>query len=74
MKAVRPRRPADRCEAPGYVPSLDAAELARRNAAAAALLDAFEAEGDAQEQHDTLAALREALGPGRTAADRPIFP
>lgn len=57
-----------------YVPPVDSDELARRNRAAVALLDAWETEGDEQEQRETMAVVREALGKGRIASSRPFFP
>jgi hypothetical protein len=48
-------------------------ELARRNAAAVALLDSWEAEGDEEAQRETMAALREALGERRTLSSGPAF-
>jgi hypothetical protein len=57
-----------------YVPPISAAELARRNRAAIELLDSWEADGDEQEQRETMAVLREALGEGRTLSARKLFP
>jgi hypothetical protein len=57
-----------------YVPRLDPAELARRNRSAVELLDSWEAEGDDQEQRETMQVLREALGKDRTASSRNLFP
>ena len=55
------------------VPPIGPDELRRRNAVMIALLDAWEAEGDEAEQRETLAALRRALGPERSASERPAF-
>jgi excisionase family DNA binding protein len=57
-----------------YVPRISDEEQARRNKAAIALLDSWETEGDEQDQRETLAILKEALGKGRTAAARNLFP
>ncbi len=56
-----------------FVPQFDAAERARRNRPAMELLDSWEAEGDEREQRETMAVLREALGPNRTLSSRPLF-
>jgi excisionase family DNA binding protein len=69
MAVVQPR-PA---EAAPYVPPISAEELTRRNARAVELLDSWMTEGDEQEQHETMAVLREALGPGRIASSRSAF-
>lgn len=57
-----------------YVPPIAADELARRNRSAIALLDAWEAEGDEDEQRETMRVLRTALGADRVASSRPLFP
>ncbi len=57
-----------------YVPRLSPEERARRNQAALDLLASWETEGDEQEQRETLAVLREALGPKRVASSRSLFP
>ena len=57
-----------------YVPSMGPEELRRRNRAAAALLDSWESEGDEDEQRDTFAVLREALGERRVMSSRPALP
>ena len=57
-----------------HVLSLSEAELIRRNEAAIALLDAWERDGDEDEQRETMAVLRRALGENREMSDRPIFP
>ena len=49
-------------------------ELAQRNRDLIELLDSWESEGDEQEQRETLAVLREALGGGRVASSRRQFP
>ncbi len=56
------------------VPPIDPAELARRNAALIAALDAWELQGDEREQKETMDVLRQALGPGRTLSSRSQFP
>lgn len=56
-----------------YVPQIDPEELRRRNAEMIAILDRWEAEGDEQDHRETMAVLREALGPGRTISDRSAF-
>lgn len=45
-----------------YVPPISDEELARRNRAAIELLDSWETEGDEEEQRETMAILREAIG------------
>jgi hypothetical protein len=57
-----------------YVPPISAEELARRNGGLIELLDSWEAEGDEQEQRETLVVLREALGEGRVSSSRNLFP
>jgi hypothetical protein len=56
-----------------HVFSLSKAEIRRRNQAAGALLDAWERDGDEDEQRETMAVLRRALGENREMSDRPIF-
>ncbi len=54
------------------VPRITPEELARRNAAAIALLDAWEAdESTDQDQRETMDVLRKALGPDRIGSNRP---
>jgi excisionase family DNA binding protein len=57
-----------------FVPPITPEELGRRNRAAMALLDEWEAdvEGE-QDQRETMDILRQALGPGRIASDRPAI-
>ena len=57
-----------------YVPPITPEELARRNAEMIRLLDEWEEEGDEQEQRETMAVIREALGPHRIASSRGQFP
>jgi hypothetical protein len=57
-----------------YVPPLDDAELALRNAAAVRLLDSWESEGDEEEQRETMQILRRVLGTERSASSRNLFP
>lgn len=57
-----------------FVPPVSADELARRNRSLVELLDSWESEGDEQEQRETLAVLRETLGPRRVASSRNLFP
>ena len=57
-----------------YLPPISPEELARRNRALIELLDSWEAEGDEQEQRETLAVLRESLGARRVASYRNLFP
>jgi len=60
---------------PGYVPPMSEAELARRNQAAMRLLDAWENDEESEEeQRETLAVLKAALGEGRIASSRNLFP
>ena len=48
-----------------FVPPIPPDELARRNAVAIALLDAWEADAESeQDQRETMDVLRRALGPG----------
>jgi hypothetical protein len=57
-----------------FVPPISREELARRNAAAIALLDEWEADASSeQDQRETMDVLRRALGPGRIASDRPAI-
>jgi hypothetical protein len=65
---------AHRADAPAYVPPISAEELARRNQAAIALLDAWDEEGDEEEQRETMRVLRDALGARRVASSRSLFP
>ena len=73
MASARPLPAEPSPPASRLIEPLDPAELARRNADAIALLERWDAEGDEQEQRETLAVLREALGPGRSASSRPVF-
>ncbi len=57
-----------------YVPPITPEELALRNAEAIRLLDLWEAEGDEQEQRETMDVIRKALGPERIASYRSQFP
>jgi excisionase family DNA binding protein len=57
-----------------YVPRISDEELARRNQSAMALLEAWKAEGDEEEQRATMEVLREALGARRVASSRDLFP
>ena len=63
---------ASETRAPYLVPITPDA-LRRRNADAIWLLDQFEAEGDAQEQREAMAVLRQALGPDRVMSTRDAF-
>jgi excisionase family DNA binding protein len=81
MRSRRRTRPVatihrDRPGTPGpsFVPAIGGDELGRRNAAAIALLDSWEADGDEDEQRQTMEALARALGPGRVASSRPLLP
>jgi hypothetical protein len=56
-----------------YVPPITDEELRERNAKAIALLDAWERDGDEQEQRETMAVLRKALGPERMMGYRSVF-
>jgi excisionase family DNA binding protein len=57
-----------------FVPPITPEELTRRNRAAMALLDEWEAdvEGE-QDQRETMDVLRKALGPDRIASSRPAI-
>jgi excisionase family DNA binding protein len=72
-----PRRPtvnATPTLATPLVPPISPDELARRNAAAVALLDQWETDvQDDQEQRETMDVLRQALGPERVASSRPAI-
>jgi hypothetical protein len=58
-----------------YLPPIDDAELARRNEAAIRLLDAWEDDAASEEdQRETMAVLRVALGEDRVASSRNLFP
>lgn len=65
-KATAPSRPP-------IVPPLAPEELRRRNEAAMRLLDEFEADPDIEDQRETMAVLRQALGPERIISDRSAF-
>lgn len=71
--AVAQPQPAETSSRP-YVPPLSAEELAARNRETVALLESWASEGDEDEQRETLAVLRQALGPGRSVSSRPLFP
>jgi excisionase family DNA binding protein len=77
-KARRPTMPATPTlltpQAQPFVPPITPEELARRNAAAVALLDDLEDDVDGdEEQRETMAVLRQALGPGRVGSGRPAL-
>ena len=57
-----------------YVPRITPEELAERNRRAIELLKSWVKDGDEQEQRETMAVLREALGENRTASYRNLFP
>ncbi len=57
-----------------HVPPLSPDEMARRNAEAIRLLDEWMNEGDQEEQRETMAVLRKALGPDRVISSRSLFP
>jgi hypothetical protein len=56
-----------------YVQAIDPEELRRRNQRAIALLDAWERDGDEQEQRETMGILRKALGEDRMTSNRRLF-
>jgi hypothetical protein len=57
-----------------FVPPITPEELARRDAAAIVLLDAWEADaGSEQDQRETMDVLRKALGPRRIGSHRPAI-
>ena len=56
-----------------YVPPIDPEDLRRRNAEMIAILDEWETDGDEEDQRETMAVLRQALGPDRTISDRSAF-
>ncbi len=57
-----------------FVPPVTSQQLAGRNAAAAALLDEWEADVESeQDQRDTMDVLRQTLGPDRVGSDRPAI-
>jgi hypothetical protein len=74
MATIHPTTPEASTPEGGYVPPLGPEEQAKRNRALAELLESWEAEGDEQEQRETLAVLREALGARRVASSRNLFP
>ena len=55
-------------------PIPDAAERERRRQRLIALFDQWEAQGDPEEERESLAELREALGAKRVISDRNLFP
>ena len=64
--ALRSRLSAGRCEGEGpYVPTRSPDERDRRNRETIALLDSWIDEGDEEEQRETMAVLRDALGEDR---------
>ena len=64
--------PASEAPSAPFVPPISRGEMARRNAAANALLDEWEADAASEQyQRETMDVLRQALGPGRIASDRP---
>jgi hypothetical protein len=73
VRSVPTMATVNRTEAAPFVPQLDPAERARRRKDARDLLDSWETDGDEQEQRETLAVLREALGPDRPLSARSIF-
>ena len=56
-----------------YLAAIDPEEHRRKNAAAMRLLDEFESDEDEEDQKETMAVLREALGPNRTISNRSAF-
>ena len=56
-----------------YLAPIDPVEHRRKNAAAMKLLDQFESDEDEEDQKETMAVLREALGPNRTISNRSAF-
>jgi hypothetical protein len=56
------------------VPVGTADQEAQRRQRVLELLESWETEGDEHEQRETLAVLRDALGPKRTASSRSLFP
>lgn len=68
-------RPAHPSKGDGpYVPTVSPEERARRNREAVALLKSWTTEGDEEEQRETMAVLREALGEKRSLSSRSLFP
>jgi hypothetical protein len=59
--------------APPYVPPIDEDQLARKNLALIQLLDSWDLEEE-EEQRETMAVLRKALGEDRIASNRNLFP
>ena len=74
MSTVRHPDTKHENQAGAFVPRLSAEEQATRQRAILELLASWETEGDEQEQRETLALLREALGPKRVASSRSLFP
>jgi hypothetical protein len=56
-----------------YVPPITPEELRRRNAEMIAILDDWEQNGDEEEQRETMAVIRQALGPDRVMGYRRQF-
>jgi hypothetical protein len=56
-----------------YVPPITPEELQRRNAEAIRLLESWAADDDIDDQRETLAILRQALGPDRIMSNRNVF-
>jgi hypothetical protein len=69
-----PRERPTATKKPSYVPPISGDELALRNKAAIALLASWAADGDVEEQRETTAILREALGKNRIASSRELLP
>ena len=57
-----------------FVPIISEEERARRGKEARELLASWVTDGDEQEQRQTMAVLRDALGAKRTLSPRPLFP
>jgi excisionase family DNA binding protein len=69
-----PARAIPEAEPASFVPRITPEELTRRNRAAMALLDAWEADvEDEPDQRETMDVLRQALGSDRVASSRPAF-
>jgi hypothetical protein len=69
------RMPTVAIESPApFIPVYSPEERARRRQRVRELLASWMRDGDEQEQRETMAVLREALGEKRTLSGRPLFP
>ena len=64
---------AERIERPPLIPRRTPQEQRERNTRLIAALDRVAEDDDAEDQRETMAVLRKALGPDRTLSDRGVF-